>query len=428
VNVSPNPALAKIAALRPPDPWRLALTETQNQARQLAELQRAPTPEEVAALVRAASGAAPAREKPEAPNLTAACMAMPGRFLSVPTGIRGLDVATRGGIRSGTLTIVGGAPGGHKTSLSARLAYLWARDGVDAATGHEDVLVSIVAADETRGGLLSRIGQIEHVDRDRLDSEDLSVSRPAWAVVATRLEAVKERFVIWDPREEPCTVESAGEELAKREAPTRRRVLVIDSVQARDGWACDAEGDDSPRSRIDRRVAVAGRIARTHGLAVLLVSELSRAGYRSRESSNEVNPLATLKESGGLEYAADQVLILSRVEGDAAQIDLLVAKTRWGSTGESVRLRRSGWFSYSEEQATGGRAQPARDKGADADSAVLAWIKASPGSPLRDIRGCKTELRAEAIARLLEAGLIRTTEGRNGGLNYWPAVPSSEAP
>jgi replicative DNA helicase len=361
------------------------------------------------------------------PNLTAACMAMPGRFLSVPTGIRALDVATRGGIRSGTMTIVGGAPGGHKTSLLTRLAYLWARDGVMAATGHEDVLVSIVAADETRGGLLSRIGQIERVDRDALDSEDVLVSRPAWATVSTRILQVKDRFTIWDPREERCSVENAAEELAKRESPTKRRVLVIDSVQARDGWACDAEGDDSPRSRIDRRVAVAGRLARSYGLAVVLVSELSRAGYRSKDSADEVNPLATLKESGGLEYAADQVLILSRVEGEVPRIDLLVAKTRWGSTGESVRLRRDGWLTYAEEQrAAEERSQRGqRDRSDEVDAAVLAWIAAHPGEVTRtieaSIKGWSKTATSNALARLEVDGRVRVQAGARGAKSYFVA-------
>jgi uncharacterized membrane protein len=265
------------------------------------------------------------------------------------------------------------------------------------------------------------------VDRDALDSEDVLVSRPAWATVSTRILQVKDRFTIWDPREERCSVENAAEELAKRESPTKRRVLVIDSVQARDGWACDAEGDDSPRSRIDRRVAVAGRLARSYGLAVVLVSELSRAGYRSKDSADEVNPLATLKESGGLEYAADQVLILSRVEGEVPRIDLLVAKTRWGSTGESVRLRRDGWLTYAEEQrAAEERSQRGqRDRSDEVDAAVLAWIAAHPGEVTRtieaSIKGWSKTATSNALARLEVDGRVRVQAGARGAKSYFVA-------
>ncbi|MBK6512637.1 MAG: hypothetical protein IPG04_00615 [Polyangiaceae bacterium] len=90
----------------------------------------------VRALRHAADETRPAEPtQPRPPDLAALCASMPGRFLRVPTGIHGLDLAMRGGLRTANLAVVGGAPGGHKTSIVGAMAYRWARDGVPHPIG-----------------------------------------------------------------------------------------------------------------------------------------------------------------------------------------------------------------------------------------------------------------------------------------------------
>lgn len=292
-----------------------------------------------------------AAEPTAVPDLVSICRAQPGRYLRIPTGIDGLDAATRGGLRTGNLNVFGGAPGGHKTSLLARVVYLWARDGVPTQKGRQPVYVSVVAADESRDGFLSRFGQIERVDRDELDDESLDVSGPAWERVAAFVQRLDGRLALWDPREDGRTVEQAADELAKRPGDVTRRVLLVDSLQARSGWGCDQEGAD-PRAVVNGRLAMALRMARKLKLCVVITSELARAAYRQKGGDSSVSKLATFKESGGVEYDIDQGFVLERIDVEAGEkplVDLHVVKTRWGQVDEVVRLKREGWLSYVEE-------------------------------------------------------------------------------
>ena len=286
--------------------------------------------------------------QPRTPDLAALCSSMPGRFLRIPTGIHGLDLAMRGGLRTANLAVVGGAPGGHKTSIIGATAYRWARDGVPTPAGRQPVLVSIMASDESRDGYLSRFGQIEQIDRDALDSEDLSVSRPAWAAVAGHVTALDGRLTLWDPRDDRITVEQAAERLAADPRPIERRVLIVDSLQAKCGWASDGAGHDGPRSLVDARLGAAMHAARHLRLCVVVLSELSRAGYRQRPAESGASRIATFKESGGIEYDVDQGIVLERVD-DEGRVDVHLVKTRWGEVDSVVRLRRGGWLSYREE-------------------------------------------------------------------------------
>jgi len=250
----------------------------------------------------------------------------PGRYLRIPTGIHGVDLHTRGGFHTGNLNVLGG---GHKTSIIARTAYLWARDGVPTANGRELVLVSVFAADESRDGFLSRFAQVEHIERDALDSEELLVSEPAWGALAPKLRDLDGRLRLWDPRDEKITVEEAADELVRDRSNIQRRVLIVDSLQAAQGWGCDsAETADSVRSKVDTRLATLLKIARRQRVCVVVLSELSRAGYRTRGGDSSVSKLATFKESGGIEYDADQGFVLERVDHEG-RVDIHVVKTRW---------------------------------------------------------------------------------------------------
>ncbi len=303
----------------------------------------------VRALRHAADETRPAEPtQPRPPDLAALCASMPGRFLRVPTGIHGLDLAMRGGLRTANLAVVGGAPGGHKTSIVGAMAYRWARDGVPTPSGRQPVLVSIMASDESRDGYLSRFGQIEQIERDALDSEDLAVSRPAWAAVAGHVAALDGRLTLWDPRDDQITVEQAAAMLAADPRPMERRVLIVDSLQAKCGWASDDAGHDGPRSQVDARLGAAMHAARRLRLCVVVLSELSRAAYRQRPAESGASRLATFKESGGIEYDVDQGIVLERVD-DEGRVDAHLVKSRWGEVGAVVRLRRGGWLSYREE-------------------------------------------------------------------------------
>jgi hypothetical protein len=103
--------------------------------------------------------------------------------------------------------------------------------------------------------------------------------------------------------------------------------------------------EESPRARIDLRLSTLLGIARRARLCVVVTSELSRAGYR--KGQEQVAKISTFKESGGIEYLADQAFVFDKV--DDSTFDVSVVKTRWGTVDSVVRLARGGWLTFTEQ-------------------------------------------------------------------------------
>jgi replicative DNA helicase len=277
------------------------------------------------------------------PSLDEICLAERDKVARrIPTGLSALDASMRGGLWTYDLNIIGGAPGGHKTSLVASLALGWARNGVPTVVGRQEVIVAICAADERRGGYLSRWGQMVGVSRDDLDDERPDVRRAAWEHVRVKLAAFSSRLILADPRE---TTNGTAERLATHllSLPGHRKVLIVDSLQAAQAFAGENFDDRDRRLQIDSRLHVLQGYA-SRGLCVIALSELSRAGYSSREQGSK---LAAFKESGGIEYNADQALVLTPDEDDGFAMEIHVAKTRRGSR-DVFKVRRSHELTYNE--------------------------------------------------------------------------------
>jgi KaiC/GvpD/RAD55 family RecA-like ATPase len=239
----------------------------------------------------------------------------PVRF-RLDTGFPTLDQATRGGIPSGKVVMLAGAPGAAKTSVSVYLADRWERAGA---------CILYLAADEAPDGILMRLGQLAGFSRDALE-DDSDAGEAVRIGFAKRSEG--RAFYIADPDAESSlrTLEDASEALFKL-AGDAPRVLVIDSLQTCQCAAASAL--ESGRERMDAKIAAAKSIAR-RGSIVLCVSEMSRAGYMSGERGGNVSALAASKESGSIEYGASLLLGLRSVTGGGGAIAVEVAKNRLG--------------------------------------------------------------------------------------------------
>jgi len=98
----------------------------------------------------------------------------------------------------------------------------------------------------------------------------------------------------------------------KNRAEGKRVLVVIDYLQLVP--AIDQESNrpfPSVRERVDFVLSQLRRISRDLGAAVLAVSSMSRAGYK-RDEENKKPSFEFLKESGGIEYSADVVIMLKR--------------------------------------------------------------------------------------------------------------------
>jgi len=354
-----------------------------------------------------------AQEEPGliAPDLGAICRAMPGRHRRIVTHCAPLDALTGGGLQTGRLVVIGGPPGVVKTGWALSMAHDMARGGT---------LVVLIAADEPRAGLLSRLGQMYGISREALDHDDLSISRPAWNLVAERVGEIPLLVVFElgvDPRADG--VEQVG-------AWARRRahemgvplVIIVDSIQVAT-FACDVAADHgarekSLRERMEDRIQALK--AMREGACVIAISELNRGAYRQGAEAD----LASFKESSAIEYGADLPMTLRRIDADGdLVIEVTPQKNRLGGL-EPFRLRRTSRCTFE-----GVKMMPAASVGerAEAKHAVrearvakigdaLALALVGSSKPvigqralLRLVRGA-TEEKKDAIAALKSDGRL----------------------
>lgn len=230
-----------------------------------------------------------------------------------PTHLPTLNRATRGGLRPG-FTALGGAPGAGKTSLLATLGHL------ALMKGHP---VVALVGDERWSSLAWRIAQSMGFNRERLEARDAS-ERLAFA---ERLEEGSPFFEILECDAGWTIDDAATRALVLANNYCRPAFLLVDSLQQS---RADREDGLDLRACLNVRVEAMKRAGRS-GLIAIATSELARGAYRSRQSKDNLAPLASFKESGGVEYGADCALVLTTEKAEGAvEIVVEVVKNRWG--------------------------------------------------------------------------------------------------
>lgn len=230
-----------------------------------------------------------------------------------------LDEATRGGVPAGRVIMLLGAPGSSKTNYSTFLADSWERAGC---------AVLILACDESRESIVTRIGQLDGHARELLEGRD-DGRRNAFARNA------RGRF-IWaiDPFKDRVTLEEAYKQL-RAVAGERQAVLVVDSLQT---VPCDAADLlETKREQVEAVVLTLDGYARD-GAIVLAISEMSRAGYRTGARDKDISALSAGAESRKVEFAAHLLLGLRPVKGEQGIVDVEIAKNRLGPGKPDLRM------------------------------------------------------------------------------------------
>jgi KaiC/GvpD/RAD55 family RecA-like ATPase len=326
------------------------------------------------------------------------------------TGVRAFDDACRGGLPRGTLVVVGGAPGTAKTMLAVQLARHWIR------AGHS---VAYVAADGGADDVLVRWGQLAGLGRDDLEA---GAAHALDALVA-ELEGIGERLVLDDL----APVEDAVEKLAHRAGGSSTGVLIVDGVQTvcADGSAAA----ETPRARVDTNMRALRSAARSRGLLVVATSELARGAYRSRRADEHIEPLASPKESGGIEYAADVLIILRSVADAGGIVEALVAKNRLGRRA-TWRMRIDFARAQLDELPPETTPDPHDDgREREIEGRIVARVNAEPGVSLRGLRataGCGHPRADRAIERLVGRGAIHVRRERGRVAHHpgaWGSTP-----
>lgn len=232
------------------------------------------------------------------------------------TGFGQID-KTLGGIRKGTVFIVGARPSTGKTSFALNIASNQFKDESKTV-----MFFSLeMSAEMIYERVISSIGSIEYERFSRNTLTDDDMAKTAELTLQIR---DSERFIVIDDVyniEQICNLISEN----------KPNLAVIDFMQI-----ISTMGKfENVRSRIDYISALLKRTAKTTGCAILVLSQLSRAGKSAPTMSD-------LKESGGLEQDGDYIALLHRPyvlnKGDDSirpeQTELLLDKNKFGRTGK----------------------------------------------------------------------------------------------
>ena len=234
------------------------------------------------------------------------------------TGYSDLDEVT-GGLRPGTLTVIGARPGIGKSVLASCIA-----DHVSTRQGLPVLFASLeMTAEEL---MHRRIAARAKVPLDALTKARLT--ERDWDAIAAAREYITGSELVVDDEPEV----SLGHVTARLRGMERdgkpARLLVIDYL----GLLKEPKAES-------RQVAVAAlareckNIARRHKLPVLLLVQVKR---EAEHRQGKVPLMSDLRESGEIEAAADIVLLLHREDAyerespRAGEVDVNVAKNRQG--------------------------------------------------------------------------------------------------
>ena len=218
----------------------------------------------------------------------------------VATGWRRLDVALGGGFAVPSLNMLGAAPKSGKSTWAQIIAERHAEAGgfvyyLDLENGRRRFLRRLLCRRARLGG--GQVAAALPAQRAGLFDSRAEVTR--WAEAKRWVQDTLSPGFLAEFT--PPHDLAARVRVVRARAADRPLLLVIDSLQK-----LPMDLDDR-RAGVDSWVRLLERLRHEHDAAVLLISEIrrdQRGGYTPHE--------AAFKESGGIEYAADLAMTLTR--------------------------------------------------------------------------------------------------------------------
>ena len=219
---------------------------------------------------------------------------------SLPWGIDKLDRRI-GGLPEGSLVIVGAYPSEGKTAFTTCVLTKLAKAGVPV--GLFSVEMSAAQINMALLGRESGLG-MAHVMRGIGEMNDDEITR------LTRAKHVLDKLPFWMDAS-PVSVNEVAAQSRVWKRKHGIKVVAVDYLQLLKRQT----GEENRRIGIDASVNALKGLAQTTGLTVILLSQLARGNdYAAHASSNK------LKESGGINEAADLILMVSRPNRQEAGI------------------------------------------------------------------------------------------------------------
>lgn len=254
----------------------------------------------------------------------------PEQHRPVSTGWQDLN-KTLGGWFDSDLIVIAARPSMGKTALAAQTAM------ASAETGTPTLFVSLeMPRNDIEGRIIcSRSGVSHHLARQgKASNGDLEAMRTA----ARELELAR---IYFDDRSNQTVQAIASGAKIVEQRYGKCGLIIVDYLQI-------VEPEDRRMMREQQVTAIAKGLkdlAKELRIPVIALAQLKRSDEKDKDRKPR---LSDLRESGGIEAAADVVILLHRDEyyhpGDNAvrgKADFIVAKQRMGPTG-SVKMRWDG--------------------------------------------------------------------------------------
>lgn len=362
-------------------------------------------------------------------NLVASLLARKKEHLS--TGLPTLDKLTRGGLEAPGFVVIQGAPEAGKTTIAVQLGAKWAQEG------HAVVVLS---SDETQTDTLTRFGQLANATLGDLEERNPEALALLTAYVLG-MPGISMLDGAGDNDDSVKTVDDAIEEalsIAGELAPTAIPIVIIDSLQTVLVRGYDDMTKD-PRTRVDSVVRACKR-GRGRGCLIVATSEVARLHYGSGTQRDEMNPMAAGKESGGIEYGANLVVLLRALQAHAGVVRAIVPKAKRGTTGTfHLAFTEIDRPEYAEVQppveatgteSSGSRRAPRKavDHGPRFREKLLKIVAETPGITITQVRQKEGGAASEwtrALEAATTAGTIETRPQGGRATGLYVAEPPS---
>lgn len=267
--------------------------------------------------------AKPSRTAPASPADIIARWQTEGPLVRVPTGIRALDEACRGGLPIPWRTIAVGAPAAGKTFLSMIIARFM--------SAH--LCVGVLGVDEEPDDLTVRLLQMHGFSVAQAEQRDPVQLQE----IATALSGCHIRLY-----DASWTIESSAADVAAwAKSEGRSAVWVGDSIQAiRSDAGAMAK---TSRELVEANVGAMRYVSTRYRLLTIATCEANRQSYREADAADTTNDLAAGAESRAIEFGAQTQLMLRTPKGEPDVIHVRIAKNRRAHVGEFwLRLDRDG--------------------------------------------------------------------------------------
>lgn len=229
------------------------------------------------------------------------------------TGWPEVDQALNGGWKPGQVTIVGARPAVGKSLVAGCAAVAAHTYGVgffSLEMTERELLARMVAAEQ--GIALGRLesGELSERDWERIGRMRADLSQ--WRV-----------FIEAKPRRSAAQIKATIRSWQRR-APVP--LVIVDYLQL----MSPADTREQRERQVSRLAEDCKVIAKELGVHMLVLAQVNR-GSTAREDKRPT--MSDLRESGGIEANADNIILLHRPEEDETTIEFIFAKNRHGATG-----------------------------------------------------------------------------------------------